>query len=503
MTTLTLTGGDDLKADVLVIGTAPTSGRRSGAVVVAPPTSIKGASRTRLEKALAGMGATGRAGEVVKVPGSAAGLSVSLIVGVGLGSSDLVGIRGTDALRDATAAAVRALAGSRRVTIALPVADAAALTAIAEGAGLGAYQFTEFKSKKPEKSPVRSVAIAVSNPRSTELRDALREAQIGIEATNRTRDLINTPASHLHPADLADVAVGLAEDLPITTEVLDEDALVSGGYGGIVGVGQGAADPPRLIRMQYRPRNARLHIAFIGKGITFDTGGYWLKPTTSMLGMQADMSGAAAVINATAAIAALGLPVAITTYAACAENMISGTAQRPTDVITMYGGRTVEVINTDAEGRLVLADALVRVGEDAPDLILDVATLTGAIVMALGSRTAGVFTTDDDLAEAICAAGAEAGEPFWRMPFLEHLRPSLDSQVADLANVGDRMGGAVVAALFLREFVPKGVRWAHLDIAGPAFNEGKPYGPVPKGGAGFAVRTLVGIARAAAEGRLT
>jgi leucyl aminopeptidase len=499
MTSLALTRADDLKADALVIGTATRSGRTSGVSLLAPPTSIKAASRRRLEAVLADLGATGKSGDVVRLPGSAIGLDVPMVVAVGLGSSDLTGIKGADALRDAAAVATRSLAGHKRVIMALPIADAAALTAVAEGSVLGAYQFTAFKSSKPEKPGVKTVAIAVSDPRSADLKDALKSTQIIVEAVTNTRDLINTPPSHLHPADIADVAVSLSEGLPLTVEVLDEEALVAGGYGGIAGVGAGAADPPRLVRMSYRPRNARLHIALVGKGITFDTGGYSMKPGASMLGMQADMSGAAAVINATVAIARLGLPITLTTYAACAENMVSGTAQRPTDVITIYGGKTVEVNNTDAEGRLVMADALVRSGEDKPDIVIDVATLTGAMVLALGHRTAGFFTEDDDLASAILDAAASAGEPFWRMPFLNHLRSSLDSQVADLANVGERMGGASVAALFLKEFAPKGVKWAHLDIAGPAFNEGGPYGVVGKGGAGFAVSTLIRWAEAASR----
>jgi leucyl aminopeptidase len=498
MTSLALTRADDLKADALVIGTATRSGRSSGVSLLAPPTSIKAASRRRLEAVLADLDATGKSGDIVRLPGSAIGLDVAMVVAVGLGSSDLNGTKGSDALRDAAAAATRSLAGSKRVVMALPIADAAALAAVAEGSALGAYQFTAFKSSKPEKPAVKTVAIAVSDPRSTDLKDALKAAQILVDAVTSTRDMINTPPSHLHPADIADVAVSLSEGLPIDVEILDEEALVAGGYGGIAGVGAGAADPPRLVRMSYRPRNARLHIALVGKGITFDTGGYSMKPGASMLGMQADMSGAAAVINATVAIARLGLPITLTTYAACAENMVSGTAQRPTDVITIYGGKTVEVNNTDAEGRLVMADALVRAGEDKPDIVIDVATLTGAMVLALGHRTAGFFTEDDDLASSILDAAAAAGEPFWRMPFAHHLRSSLDSRVADLSNVGERMGGAIVAALFLKEFAPKGVKWAHLDIAGPAFNEGGPYGVVSKGGAGFAVSTLVRLAEAAA-----
>ena len=203
-------------------------------------------------------------------------------------------------------------------------------------------------------------------------------------------------------------------------------------------------------------------------------------PTTSVSG-----------IATICAAAELGIKVNITAYMTIAENMVSSTATRPTDVITIYGGKTVEVNNTDAEGRLVMADGLARCAEDKPDIVIDVATLTGAMVLSLGQRTAGFFATHDDLADGILAASKTAGEPFWRMPILEHLRPSLDSNVADISNVGERMGGAISATLFLREFVPAGVKWAHLDIAGPAFNESAPYGVNGKGGAGFAVRTLL------------
>lgn len=505
MTTLSLTRLDDLKADAVVIATAPAGGRKKGVTLVAPPAGLRAASRTKVEAALAELGATGRAGDVVRIPGSVAGMTSGILLAVGLGTDTLTGTAGADALRDAAGVAVRALAGSKRVVLALPVADATALTATAEGALLGAYQFSEFKSTPPAKGEVKTVAIAVADPRDADLRDALHLAQVYAEATSFARDVINTPPSHMHPADLAEAGKEFVADLPITVEILDESALVEGGYGGIVGVGQGAADGPRLVRMSYRPKNAKVHIALIGKGITFDTGGYWLKPTTAMLGMQADMSGAAAVMSAIAGIAELELPVAVTAYAACAENMVSGTAQRPTDVITIYGGKTVEVVNTDAEGRLVMADALARAAEDKPDYVIDVATLTGAMVMSLGHRVAGVFANDDALAKAVVDAGAAVGEPYWQMPILEHMRGHLDSNIADLqnVNVGDRMGGAIVAALFLREFVPANTKWAHLDIAGPALNEGAPYGYVGKGAAGFAVRTLVRLAQDAAEGRLS
>jgi leucyl aminopeptidase len=286
-------------------------------------------------------------------------------------------------------------------------------------------------------------------------------------------------------------------------EILDEVALKDAGYGGLVGVGMGSTRPPRLVRLSYTHPEATQTVAFVGKGITFDSGGLSLKPPKSMETMKCDMSGAAAVLAATAAAAELALPVNVVGYLCAAENMPGGGAQRPSDVITIYGGKTVEVLNTDAEGRLVLADGIVRSGQDNPVLIVDVATLTGAATVALGGRTAGVMGSSDDVAAAVAAVMRQAGEPAWAMPFPEELRKGLDSTVADLANVAsERGGGMLTAGLFLKEFVPDGVAWAHLDIAGPAFNEGAPFGYTPKGGTGAAVRALIAIATATADGRL-
>jgi len=241
----------------------------------------------------------------------------------------------------------------------------------------------------------------------------------------------------------------------------------------------------------------------VGKGITFDSGGLSLKPSKSMETMKSDMAGAAATLGALQAIAELQPAVRVIGYLPLAENMPSGTAQRPSDVLTMYGGRTVEVLNTDAEGRLVLADALARSAEDSPDLVVDVATLTGAQLVALGPRISGVMANDDAVRDAVVDAARRAGEVMWPMPLPDELRKGLDSPVADLANVAaDRFGGMLVAGLFLREFVPSEVRWAHLDIAGPAFNEGAPHGYTGKGGTGAATRTLVQIALDVADGRL-
>ena len=273
--------------------------------------------------------------------------------------------------------------------------------------------------------------------------------------------------------------------------MLDEKALRKGGYGGISGVGQGSTHPPRLVRVSYAHPKATRTVALVGKGITFDSGGLSIKPAASMEWMKSDMGGAAAVLATVNAAAQLGLAVNVIGYAPMCENMPSGTAIRPSDVLTMYGGKRVEVLNTDAEGRLVLADAMVRAAEDSPDYLIDVATLTGAQLVALGAHTAGVMGNDDDFRGRIVDASARAGEQMWPMPLPPELRRSLDSDVADIANLGDRYGGMLTAGLFLQDFVAEGLTWAHLDIAGPAYNQGAEHGYTPKGGTGAAVRTLV------------
>jgi leucyl aminopeptidase len=312
---------------------------------------------------------------------------------------------------------------------------------------------------------------------------------------------VNTPAGDLHPSDLAATAKEVAAESGLDIEVLDDKALRKAGYGGIVGVGAGSTNPPRLIRLAYRSPDAQKTVALVGKGVTFDSGGLSIKPAVAMEWMKADMGGAAAVIATMQAVAELKPAVNVIGYAPAAENMPSGTAIRPSDVLTMYGGKTVEVTNTDAEGRLLLADAIGRAQADDPDMIVDVATLTGAALVALGSRTSAVMANDDALREAIIEAAERAGEAMWPMPLPKELRASLDSSVADLVNTGDRNGGMLVAGLFLKEFV-NGVPWAHLDIAGPAFNQADAFGYTPKGGTGFAVRTLVQLIEDVANGEI-
>jgi len=290
----------------------------------------------------------------------------------------------------------------------------------------------------------------------------------------------------------------VAKNLPIEVEVFDEKALAKGGFGGLLSVGGGSSRPPRLIALRYAPKKPTAHVALVGKGITFDSGGLSIKPAASMVGMKYDMTGAATVAGAIIAAAKIGSPVQITAWMCLAENMPSGTALRPNDVIRIHGGKSVEVLNTDAEGRLVLADGLQAASAEHPDLIVDVATLTGAARVALGERYAGLMG-DESARELVESSASNQGELVWPMPLPEELRSGLNSDVADIANVatGSPSGGMLVAGLFLNEFVgtkkdsDELIPWAHLDIAGPASNSSGAYGHTPKGPTGALVRTLI------------
>jgi leucyl aminopeptidase len=330
----------------------------------------------------------------------------------------------------------------------------------------------------------------------------LARAALIAEAVTRTRDLINTPPNDLYPASFVERATELAETEDIEIEILDEKMLLKEGFGGILGVGSGSSRPPRLLRLRYNGSptgHAKARVALVGKGITFDTGGISLKPPARMEEMTADMSGAAAVVCTVVLAAKLRLPLEITATVPMAENMPSGSSYRPGDVLTMYGGKTVEVLNTDAEGRLILSDAIVRACEDRPDYLIDTATLTGAQLIALGTRTAGVMGSDA-FRDRVAAIAQGVGEGAWPMPLPEELLGDLDSRIADIANVApQRWGSMLAAAVFLREFVPEGVQWAHIDVAGPAFNTGGPRGYTAKGGTGVPVRTLAAVLTDIAE----
>jgi leucyl aminopeptidase len=397
--------------------------------------------------------------------------------------------------RRAGAAIARRLKGVESAAVtAVRRSPAAQVQALAEGLLLGGYGFKV--TNTPKADTLASIAVVVEHPDS--MAAALRAGVVSATATRLARDLANTPSSTKTPAWLGKQATGLARRSGIDVRVRDEKELRAGGFGGIVAVGMGSANPPRLIELSYTPDPAIAvagHVVLIGKGITFDSGGLSLKPNAGMIAMKTDMAAGGAVIAAMSALRDLGVRVRVTGLVPAAENMPSGSAQRPSDVITHYGGTTVEVLNTDAEGRLVLADALAYADAELdPDVIVDLATLTGAISSGLGRRHAGLFANDDRLAATLIAAAAASGEGLWRMPFVDDYRAALESSVADLTNVAVRggkefSGGAIVAALFLREFVGRR-RWAHLDIAGAARAEADEH-EVSKGPTGYGVRLLL------------
>ncbi|WP_375407172.1 leucyl aminopeptidase [uncultured Amnibacterium sp.] len=439
---------------------------------------------------LAAIGLTGATGDAARLPGTGFAAGSILLVGIGRGLDP-------DGARGVAATAIRRLAGVAHVALALPAEHDGVFAATLEGAALGAYSYLDYRSKSlaAQKAPVARITVLGR----AEAPAAVRRATVLAEAVALVKDLVNAPANDLPPVVLADRAVGVAAETGATSRVWDEEALAEGGFGGILGVGAGSTRPPRLVRIGWEPEGAATKVALVGKGITFDSGGLSLKPAVSMVGMKNDMTGAATVLAVVAAAARLELPVAVTAWLCIAENMPSGSAIRPNDVLRIRGGRTVEVLNTDAEGRLVLADGLVIAGEEHPDLIVDVATLTGAVITALGTRYVGAMG-DGDLVARTRSAAARAGELVWHLPLPEELRAILASDVADIANVkiGNTAGGALVAGQFLREFVPERedgtpVPWVHLDIAGAAENKGAPYGSTGAGPTGAMVRTLVAL----------
>jgi leucyl aminopeptidase len=495
-----------LDVDAVVIGVGCTSSNPETAsdgtaapaalVLAAGSQEIDSALGGRLLETLASLGAKGKSGEITRIATLGA-LSAPLVIAVGLGAAD--GSWSTETLRRAAGGAVRALAGHRRAALTLSQANGSSpadVQAVAEGALLGTYAFTEYRASV-EREPVAEITLLDPGAEDAEVVEAARRAEVLAAAAALARDLVNTPPRDLFPQRFAEIATERGADAGVSVQVWDDAALRDGGFGGLTGVGQGSTRPPRLVRIAWEPEGAGRTLALIGKGITFDSGGLSLKPPGSMETMKSDMAGAAAAFTAVLAAANLELPIRVVGWLALAENMPSGSAIRPSDVLTIYGGKRVEVLNTDAEGRLVLADAIVRASEESPDVIVDIATLTGAQLVALGSRTAGLMGNDEALQDRIVAASKVTGEVVWPMPLPEELRRNLDSSVADIANVptnGSRDGGMLTAAHFLSEFVPKGIPWAHLDIAGPSFHGGEAYGYVSKGGTAFPMRTLVQLA---------
>jgi leucyl aminopeptidase len=441
-----------------------------------------------IEVALKALGAKGGTEEVTRVVTPSLPVSSVLTIGLGKPSDEWP----ADVIRRAAGVAARSLSGTEAVVTTLSELD---LEAAIEGLILGAYRFTDFRSAKTApKEPGLAAITALSTAKGAKAA-AVRAADIAT-AVATARDLVNTPPSHLFPAEFAKRAKALGESVGLEVEVLDDKELGKAGYGGVVGVGKGSSRPPRLVRLTHRAKGKSKKtkkVALVGKGITFDTGGISIKPAANMHQMTSDMGGAAAVIATVVLAAKQDLPIDVVATVPMAENMPSSTAQRPGDVLTQYGGITVEVLNTDAEGRLILADAIVRACEDDPDYLIETSTLTGAQTVALGSRTPGVMGSDE-FRDRVAALSQGVGENAWPMPLPEELKDDLKSTVADLANVsGSRYAGMLVAGVYLREFVAEGVQWAHIDVAAPAYNTGGPWGYTGKGGTGVPTRTMFAV----------
>ncbi|NYG57298.1 leucyl aminopeptidase [Nocardioides daedukensis] len=502
MTTYTLRSASPAKtrADAVIIGVASTP---KGLIAAAGGEDVSEAWGRKFRPLLQSLGFSGKAGEVAKIP-TADVINSPLLVVVGLGAAKDVD---AVAVRRAAGVVARSLTNAASVSLALPADSPELVAAVAEGFLLGSYAFTDYKrDSKPSSTAPSEIVVLSPIARQGGATQAFEHAQLVAEAVNATRQWVNLPASDLNPPVFADAVVDAHAKLTkgkgapkLDIKVWDEQQLADEGCGGILAVGGGSDAPPRLVKLTWSPAGATKHVALVGKGVTYDSGGYTIKPANSMISMKEDMAGAASVIQSIFLIAKLGLPVKVTAWAPMAENMISGSAMRPGDVLTIRGGTTVEMTNTDAEGRLILADALVMAAEEKPDAIVDIATLTGAMVVALGERVAGVLGTDDVVA-GLKSAASTTGEALWHMPIPEEMHSRVrSSKVADIAQHDwVRWGGGLFAAAFLREFTD-GLPWGHLDIAGPGFNPGGPHGFTPSGGTGFGVATLVEFVAAHAD----
>jgi leucyl aminopeptidase len=483
-------------APVLVVPVVSTGDEdRPGAVVASAEPFLSDDAVAEIEAGLRALEATGGSEQVHRLVVPSLPVASVLTIGLGKPRSEWP----ADTIRSAAGVAARSLGTAEAVITTLTELPGEDLcSAAVEGLILGSYRFATFRSDKtaPKDKGLRKITVLAST------KDAKKQSAYGAAvatAVATARDLVNTPPSHLFPAEFAKRAKALGESVGLEVEVLDDKALQKGGYGGVIGVGQGSSRPPRLVRLIHRgsqlakrPKQAK-KVALVGKGVTFDTGGISIKPAASMHYMTSDMGGAAAVIATVTLAAQQHLPIDVIATVPMAENMPSATAQRPGDVLTQYGGTTVEVLNTDAEGRLILADAIVRACEDNPDYLIETSTLTGAQTVALGSRIPGVMGSDE-FRDRVAAISQRVGENGWPMPLPDELKEDLKSTVADLANVsGQRFAGMLVAGVFLREFVADGVGWAHIDVAGPAYNTGSPWGYTPKGATGVPTRTMFAV----------
>ncbi|HWM16889.1 MAG TPA: leucyl aminopeptidase [Microbacterium sp.] len=477
----------------LAFSTSPIRDSDADAILLAVP-SLDADSQVLedwpgLAAALNATGFTGAASSYQRVYAPDATALALAVVGIGSEPD-------ATAVRDAVGTGIRQLTGFASVSVAVLADEPSLWEAAAQGATLGGYRFEGYKSESPPARASRIVVHGGAEPAD----EQIAAVSAAASAVALVKDLVSIPAEWLGPAEFAQRAAEAVAGLPVNVEVLDEAALREAGYGGILGVGQGSDRPPRLVRLDYAPDGASRHIALVGKGITFDTGGLSLKPPAPMVGMKYDMCGAATALSVLRAAATMGLAVRVTAWLCIADNMPSGRATRPGDVLRMLDGTTVEVLNTDAEGRLVLADGLVAASREHPDVIVDIATLTGAITIALGTRHTGVMGEDAAVASYLAAA-ADVGELAWQLPLPAHMIDDLDSPIADLQNakIGDPAGGSLFAGLFLRRFVGRTsddadaprIPWVHLDIAGVGMNKGSAFGFTDKGPTGATVRSLL------------
>lgn len=402
-------------------------------------------------------------------------------------------------VRDAAAVLAREVPQAATLALVLPdgVDTEAAAAAAVEGVVLARYAYRI--GKAPDAPALKRLTLLTTHEGRQAAEAGVARGRILVRTAELARDLAGTPGGMLTATRLGDIAVEVGQAAGLEVELFGEKELLELGCGGLLGINLGSVEPPVMVKLVYRPAGEPSgRLTLVGKGITYDSGGYNLKSAEHLLTMKHDMAGAAAVIAATHAIAERGLAVHVTTYAPIAESMISGTAYRPGDVLTIYNGTTVENIDSDCEGRIVLADALARANEDRPDLVVDVATLTGACVVALGTRVGGLMTNEDATADQLLDAAEIAGEEFWQLPITAQIRSQLASEVADLRSKKDRFGGALFAAAFLQHFVADGTSWAHLDIAGPAWNREGAHDYVPTQATGAGVRTLIALAQSMA-----
>ncbi|EGV40549.1 multifunctional aminopeptidase A [Corynebacterium glutamicum S9114] len=436
---------------------------------------------------LEAVGAKATANSITRVPGT----DVAPVIAVGLGKADLLD---DETLRRASGTAARSLGGFENV--ATTIGDLG-LAAAVTGFGLGSYSYGGLRKETEESKDKTTTVTFISTGKDD--KDVFVEAQIIVESVLLARDLVNTPSSHLYPESYSVIASNEASKHGLQTTILDEKQLADQGFGGILAVGNGSSRKPRLLRIDWKPRKAKKSIALVGKGITFDTGGISIKPGASMENMISDMGGSASVLATIIAAARLNLSINVSAFLPMAENMPSGDAFRPGDVITHFGGITSEILNTDAEGRLILADAIAYASEDKPDYLIDAATLTGAQLVALGLRTSGVMGTDE-FRDSVAKTGREVGEQAWAMPLPEELDEQVKSPVADLRNVtNSRFAGMSAAGRYLQEFVGADIEWAHVDIAGPAYNTAGEFGYTPKRATGQPVRTFVQVLKDLSE----